>query len=63
MITDLTTGKPLTVLWRFSLPLLLSTALQQVYNIADSVIVGRFTGSMGLAAIGAAMRMDKHNGN
>ena len=54
MITDLTTGRPLAVIWRFSLPLLLSTALQQVYNIADSIIVGQFTGSMGLAAIGAA---------
>jgi putative MATE family efflux protein len=51
---DLTEGKPLGVLWAFSLPLLLSTALQQIYNIADSVIVGRFTGSAGLAAIGAA---------
>ncbi len=54
MITDLTTGKPLKVIWNFSLPLLLSTALQQLYNIADSVIVGQFTGSSGLAAIGAA---------
>lgn len=54
MITDLTTGKPLKVIWNFSLPLLLSTALQQVYNIADSIIVGQFTGAAGLAAIGAA---------
>ena len=54
VITDLTTGKPLKVIWSFSLPLLLSTALQQVYNIADSVIVGQFTGAAGLAAIGAA---------
>lgn len=54
MITDLTQGKPLGVIWRFSLPLLLSTALQQLYNIADSVIVGQYTGSMGLAAVGAA---------
>lgn len=54
MIQDLTEGRPLKVIWRFSLPLLLSTALQQIYNIADSVIVGRYTGSMGLAAIGAA---------
>ena len=51
---DLTVGKPLSVIWRFSLPLLLSTALQQIYNIADSVIVGQYTGSAGLAAIGAA---------
>lgn len=54
MIRDLTTGKPLRVIWTFSLPLLLSTALQQIYNIADSVIVGQFTGSQGLAAVGAA---------
>lgn len=54
MITDLTQGKPLKVILNFSLPLLLSTALQQVYNIADSVIVGQFTGEAGLAAIGAA---------
>ncbi len=54
MVTDLTEGKPLRVIWRFSLPLLLSTALQQLYNVADSVIVGQFTGAEGLAAIGAA---------
>lgn len=54
MLNDLTVGKPARVIFGFSLPLLLSTALQQVYNIADSVIVGRLTGSLGLAAIGAA---------
>ena len=54
MNTDLTVGKPLKVLVTFSLPLLLSTALQQFYNTADSMIVGQYTGSPGLAAIGAA---------
>ena len=54
MIKDLTEGKPVKVICSFSVPLLLSTALQQLYNIADSVIVGQFTGSDGLAAIGAA---------
>lgn len=54
MIKDLTEGKPVKVICSFSVPLLLSTALQQLYNIADSVIVGQFTGSGGLAAIGAA---------
>ena len=53
-MNDLTVGKPFSVIWRFSLPLLLSMALQQCYNIADSVIVGQFTGQAGLAAIGAA---------
>lgn len=54
MTNDLTKGRPLKVIWRFSVPLLLSTALQQIYNIADSVIVGQYTGSAGLAAVGAA---------
>lgn len=53
-MNDLTEGKPLSLLWRFSLPLLLSTALQQVYYIIDSVILGRYTGAPGLAAVGAA---------
>lgn len=54
MTNDLTRGSPAKIIWRFSVPLLLSTALQQVYNITDSIIVGRFTGAGGLAAIGAA---------
>jgi putative MATE family efflux protein len=53
-LNDLTVGKPAKVIWMFSLPLLLSMALQQIYNIADSVIVGNFAGADGLAAIGAA---------
>lgn len=54
MTNDLTVGKTPRVLISFSLPLLLSTLLQQFYNLADSMIVGRFTGDGGLAAIGAA---------
>ena len=54
MTTDLTTGKVSKVILTFSLPLLLSTVLQQFYNVADSIIVGQFTGAGGLAAIGAA---------
>ncbi len=54
MLNDLTVGSPWKKILLFSLPLLLSTALQQIYNIADSVIVGQFTGSTGLAAVGAA---------
>ncbi len=50
---DLTVGKPSRVILAFSLPLLLSTALQQIYNLADSAIVGQLTGEAGLAAIGA----------
>jgi putative MATE family efflux protein len=54
MLNYLTVGKPSRVIWSFSLPLLLSTALQQIYNIANSIIVGRFAGNEGLASIGAA---------
>ena len=53
-MNDLTVGRPWPLLRRFALPLLLSTALQQLYYIADSVILGQYTGSAGLAAIGAA---------
>lgn len=54
MIKNLTTGSPTKKILIFSLPLLLTTALQQVYNMAGSVIVGQVTGRPGLAAIGAA---------
>lgn len=54
MTKDLTTGRVPQTLLSFSLPLLLSTLLQQFYNIADSIIVGQFVGESGLAAIGAA---------
>ena len=54
MLNDLTVGKPTGKILRFSLPLLLSTAIQQLYNIADSVVVGNLDSAAGLAAIGAA---------
>lgn len=54
MTRDLTRGSVSRTLVFFSLPLLLSTLLQQFYNVADSMIVGRFVGETGLAAIGAA---------
>ena len=43
MNKDLTTGKPASVLLRFTLPMLLSVAFQQLYNIADSVIAGNIS--------------------
>lgn len=54
MNTDLTTGKPAGVLLRFTLPMLLSVAFQQLYNISDSVIAGKFAGEDALAAVGAS---------
>lgn len=52
MNKDLTTGKPETVLWRFCLPLFGSIVFQQLYNIADSLVAGKFIGENALAAVG-----------
>lgn len=52
MNKDLTVGKPATVLWKYSLPLFGSIIFQQLYNIADSFVAGRFIGTSALAAVG-----------
>jgi len=49
---DLTVGEPQKVLWRFCLPLFGSIIFQQLYNIADSFVVGKFVGENALAAVG-----------
>ena len=49
---DLTEGKPSSVLWRFCLPLFGSILFQQLYNIADSMVAGKFIGENALAAVG-----------
>lgn len=52
MNKDLTVGKPESVLWRFCLPLFGSIIFQQLYNIADSLVAGKFIGENALAAVG-----------
>lgn len=52
MNKDLTVGKPETVLWKFCLPLFGSIIFQQLYNIADSLVAGKFLGENALAAVG-----------
>ena len=52
MNKDLTVGKPETVLWKFCLPLFGSILFQQLYNIADSWVAGKFIGQNALAAVG-----------
>jgi len=52
MNKDLTVGKPETVLWGFCLPLFGSIVFQQLYNIADSLVAGKFIGENALAAVG-----------
>ena len=52
MNKDLTVGNPSTVLWKFCLPLFGSIVFQQLYNIADSWVAGKFIGQNALAAVG-----------
>jgi putative MATE family efflux protein len=54
MITDMTEGAPSKILWRFTIPMLVSVMFQQFYNIADSVVAGKFVGVKALAAVGAS---------
>lgn len=54
MAKDLTYGKPISVIFFFSLPMLIGNIFQQLYNIVDSIIVGNFVGSDALAAVGAS---------
>ena len=54
MVKDLTRGNPRTELIKFSLPLLGSILFQQLYNIADSLVAGKFIGDEALAAVGNA---------
>ena len=52
MNQDLTTGKPGAVLRKFCLPLFGSIIFQQLYNIADSFVAGKFIDNKALAAVG-----------
>lgn len=52
MNRDLTVGEIRPAIWRFTLPLLGSMLFQQLYNIADSLVAGKFLGADALAAVG-----------
>ena len=54
MYHDLTEGKISRSLLLFALPMMAGNLLQQFYNIADTLIVGRVLGSNALAAVGSA---------
>ena len=57
MQQDLTRGSIRAGLIRFSLPLIAGNLLQQLYNVADTLIVGRFLGNVALAAVGSAFSL------
>lgn len=52
--TDMTTGKPIKLIFNFALPLIITNIGQQLYMIADAAIVGRGVGVKALAAVGSA---------
>ena len=49
--------KPIKALFIFALPMIIGNLFQQFYNMADSVIVGRFVGESALAAVGASFSL------
>lgn len=52
--SDLVTGKPGRTLILFALPMIIGNVFQQMYNMADSIIVGNYVGEDALAAVGAS---------
>ena len=57
MNNELTRGPVMKTMLRFAVPMILGDLLQQCYNIADTVIVGRFLGADALAAVGSAFSL------
>ena len=53
MTKDMTQGRPLQLILLFAVPLMLGSLFQQFYNMADTIIVGRFVGVEALAAVGS----------
>lgn len=52
---DMTVGKPMSNLLKFSIPLLIGNFAQQLYSTVDSIIVGRYVGDTALSAIGTTL--------
>ena len=52
MKKDLTTGTPWKIVLLFALPIMAGNLLQQLYNTADTIIVGNFQGEAALSAVG-----------
>lgn len=57
MSIDMTQGAAMKSMLRFALPMILGNLLQQCYNIADTLIVGRFLGPNALAAVGSSFTL------
>lgn len=53
MERDMTVGRPTKVILNFTIPIFIGNIFQQLYNMADTIIVGKFVGSKALAAVGS----------
>ncbi|ACQ55107.1 MATE family efflux transporter [Clostridium botulinum] len=53
METDMTKGKPMGIIVRFFIPMFIGNLFQQIYNVVDSIVVGRFVGNEAFAAVGS----------
>ena len=58
MTKDLTTGSPMRLILGFSVPVFFGYLFQQFYNLADTVIVGKFLGVSALASVGSIFPKD-----
>lgn len=54
---DLTQGPVMKSMFGFAVPMILGNLLQQCYNVADTLIVGRFLGADALAAVGSSFTL------
>lgn len=53
-VHDMTEGNEVSLLVKFSLPMLVGNIFQQFYNLIDSIVVGKYVGAKALAAVGAS---------
>ena len=53
MEADMTKGKPMGIIVSFFIPMFIGNLFQQIYNVVDSIVVGRFVGNNAFAAVGS----------
>ena len=51
--TDMTVGSPFKIILNFTIPIFIGNVFQQFYNMADTILVGKFVGTGALAAVGS----------
>ena len=51
---DMTKGNPNKLIFKFALPMILGNIFQQIYNLVDTIVVGKFIGADALAAVGSS---------